>query len=280
GIVYRATELGSGRAVALKKSRVSLEVKRSLLQHEARVLKMLSGHPTIPDVFGYGRIEHFELLSMQLLDQSLGDIMRDSGPIPLAAVLEIADQMLDVLDHMHSHGLAHRDIKPDNMVLKAPGSWRLCLIDFGLLYRPALTAANQLPRCSPEGPVSIFGTLSYASINAHWAINLTFRDAFESLAYTHIPLPYTEHGSIRGQLRQIHEQKINYSGQRLALGLPPEFGMLVDYARSLSFDALPNYTEWRRRFKQCLSQWPGDVAIQAIQAPQPSTSTHDSNTIV
>ncbi|KAG5644588.1 hypothetical protein DXG03_008162 [Asterophora parasitica] len=50
-IVYHATERDSGRAVALKKSRVSLRVKRSILKHEARVHKLLSGHPSIPQVF-------------------------------------------------------------------------------------------------------------------------------------------------------------------------------------------------------------------------------------
>ncbi|KAF8595470.1 kinase-like protein [Ceratobasidium sp. AG-I] len=278
GIVYRATEQSSGRTFALKKSRVSLEVKRSLLQHEAQVLKALHGHPAIPEVFGYGRVKHFELLSMQLLDRSLEDIVRDDGPLPLAAMFEITEQMLDVLDHMHRHGLAHRDIKPGNILLRAPNSWKLCLIDYGLAYQPRLRAADQPPRCSSEGPVGIFGTLPYASINAHQAINLTFRDDLESFAYTVISLlrgslPWshcTEHGSTLGQFRQIHEQKKSYSGQRLALGLPSEFGVLVDYARSLPFNALPDYAEWRQKLKLCSSQGMGDTATKELQV-QPSS---------
>lgn len=93
-IVYLATEVETGRAVALKKSRVSLRVKRPLLQHEARILKLLSGHPSIPKVYAYGRVEHFELLSMQQLSQSLGDVVDNGGPLSIAVVLDIANQMV------------------------------------------------------------------------------------------------------------------------------------------------------------------------------------------
>jgi hypothetical protein len=93
-IVYSATERESGRITALKKSRVSLRVKRTLLKHEARVLRYLSGHPSIPEVFAYGRIKHFEFLSMQLLHRSLGDIIDEEGPLSLATVLGLADQLV------------------------------------------------------------------------------------------------------------------------------------------------------------------------------------------
>ncbi|KAG9096227.1 hypothetical protein FRC06_008885 [Ceratobasidium sp. 370] len=280
GIVYRAVERDSGRVVALKKSRVSLQVRRTLLQHEARILKTLSKHPAIPEVYAYGRIKHFELLSMQLLHKCLGDIVKDSGPLPLAVVLEIADQMLDVLSHVHGHGIAHRDIKPDNMLLKAPNSWKLCLIDFGLAYQPNLTNATQAARRAAEGPVSICGTVPYASLNAHQSLELSFRDDLESLAYTLIYLlrgrlpwsHYMEHGSILGQLRQIHEQKKYYNGERLASGLPPQFGILVDYARSLPRDEVPDYMEWRDRFKQCVGSQP------VGPAPNPSRGVQSRNT--
>jgi hypothetical protein len=51
----------------------------------------------IPQVFGYGRVEHFELLAMELLYRSLGDVVKDKGPLPLVGVLEITDQMVSVL---------------------------------------------------------------------------------------------------------------------------------------------------------------------------------------
>ena len=92
-IVYKATEQHSGRVVALKKGRVSLLIKHTLFQHEAAALKTLRGHPSIPDAFAYGRIEHFELLSMPLYDQCLDDLMSESSPLPVPLVLRIMDQL-------------------------------------------------------------------------------------------------------------------------------------------------------------------------------------------
>ena len=98
-IVYKATEQHSGRAVALKKGRVSLLIKNTLFQHEAAVLKTLRGHPSIPDVFAYDRIEHFELLSMPLYDQCLDDLMSESSPLPVPLVLRIMDQLVSTPVH-------------------------------------------------------------------------------------------------------------------------------------------------------------------------------------
>ena len=92
--MYRATEQSTDRVVALKKSRVSLRVKRTLLQHEARVLQLLAGYPNVPAVFAYGRVEHFEFLSMQLLHRSLADVVQEKGKLPMARVLDIAGQLV------------------------------------------------------------------------------------------------------------------------------------------------------------------------------------------
>jgi predicted Ser/Thr protein kinase len=90
--VYRATEEGSGRSVALKKSRVSRTVKRPTLRHEARTLQFLKGHPAIPAVYGYGHLEHFECMAMELLGPSLGEQQKDGTAVMVETVIRVVDQ--------------------------------------------------------------------------------------------------------------------------------------------------------------------------------------------
>ena len=71
GIVYQAVEANSGQTVALKKSRVSQRVKRTVLRYESRILQLLQTHPAIPVIYGYGQLPHFEYLAMELLGPSV-----------------------------------------------------------------------------------------------------------------------------------------------------------------------------------------------------------------
>ena len=86
-IVFSATERETGRIVALKQARVSL--------HEASVLWALRAHTAIPEIIGYGRIEHFELLSIPFYDKCVSDLVSESeSPPSLPTVLKIADQLV------------------------------------------------------------------------------------------------------------------------------------------------------------------------------------------
>lgn len=89
--------------MALKTSRVSLRVKRTLLHYEANLMCLLTGHPSIPAVLAYGRVEHFEYLAMELLGHSLGDIVKHEGRQPLQFVLHVADQMVRVAVYPRRH---------------------------------------------------------------------------------------------------------------------------------------------------------------------------------
>jgi len=92
-MVFDAEEC-SGLSAAIKKSRVSLRVKRTMLRHEARVLQLLEGHPAIPTLFGYQRVPHFEYIPIDLLGQSMKEICKPGHSLKFSAVACIAEQMV------------------------------------------------------------------------------------------------------------------------------------------------------------------------------------------
>ncbi|CAE6498733.1 unnamed protein product [Rhizoctonia solani] len=224
---------------------------------------------------------------MQLLYQSLGDILKEGGPLSVKVVANLADQMMDALQHVHSHDLVHRDIKPNNIMLQNEGSWKLCLIDFGLTRPPSGSRVSttdttyEASSSTLERPAYVFGTLPFASLNAHERDSqLTFRDDLESLAYTLLwllrgSLPWSHYAKCRtrvGRIRQVFAQKKRHTGSTMGVGHPVEFGELVDYARTLLLDEKPDYEGWRRRFQQVESNASDGTSILGPRVPQDSAA--------
>lgn len=99
---------------------------------------------------------------------------------------------------------------------------------------------------------------------------LSYRDDLESLAYTLIEvlsakLPWTFYygcsdSTKTSATRQVFEYKTRCNGQRVGAGLPPVFGALVDYARSLEFCDVPDFERWQRMFRDCDGGLPVTVA--------------------
>ena len=75
-----------------QKSRVSRTVKRSILQHETRVLQFLQGQVAIPVVYGCGRLEHFECMSLELLGPSMVDVQNGGAGVMAQTVFQLVGQ--------------------------------------------------------------------------------------------------------------------------------------------------------------------------------------------
>jgi hypothetical protein len=129
GMVYAATQVSTGRAVAVKfvvdDDRDALE----RFEREARVLARIA-HPSVLRVLDYGVLDGHPYLVTELLP---GDTLRKRlarGPLPLEAALAIARQLLEALEACHAAGVVHRDVKPDNVLFDEAGNVRLA--DLGL----------------------------------------------------------------------------------------------------------------------------------------------------
>jgi serine/threonine protein phosphatase PrpC len=132
--VFKATDLKTGRPVALKVPLPSLEgdvAAFSRFQREEEIGRALD-HPTILKII---RVEDSEksrpYIVMELLEgQTLERLMRQIRPLPESDALAIVSQVCDGLQYLHSQGVVHRDLKPQNIMLCSDGSLRI--MDFGI----------------------------------------------------------------------------------------------------------------------------------------------------
>lgn len=140
GEVWRATDEALGRRVAVKCLRplgpqrdpASLTVLRERFRREARVAAALQ-HRGITVVHDFGESDGVLFLVMELLDgRNLSQLLTDNrkDPLPVAQVVDIAEQVADALAYTHRQGVVHRDLKPANIVRLGDGAVKIC--DFGI----------------------------------------------------------------------------------------------------------------------------------------------------
>ncbi|HEX9049730.1 MAG TPA: serine/threonine-protein kinase, partial [Anaeromyxobacter sp.] len=98
------------------------------------------GQENVVDVVDFGADEDGSLYYvMEALEgRSLGAVIRDEGPLPVARALDLLEQICRALAAAHARGVVHRDVKPDNVFLvrRPDGSERAKVIDFGISRIP------------------------------------------------------------------------------------------------------------------------------------------------
>jgi serine/threonine protein kinase len=163
GAVYRATQLGLLRAVAVKvllPDRGSAHV-RERFEREARVAAAMR-HDGVVDVYDFGidDTDRLYLVMELLLGESLGEWLHRDNTLALSDALDVTTQVATALASAHDVGLVHRDIKPDNIFVvdNADGRRHCKVVDFGLAF---IKDGGNLGRLTSDNIIS--GTPDYMS---------------------------------------------------------------------------------------------------------------------
>jgi hypothetical protein len=140
GVVYRATQLGLDRPVALKlvaPERAADASFRARFEREARVAAAIE-HPNVIPVYGAGEEDgRLYLLMRWVPGTDLQALIRRSGRLDPVHAANIVGQVAAGLDAAHAVGLVHRDVKPANVLLGGEdGTGHVYLSDFGLTLDP------------------------------------------------------------------------------------------------------------------------------------------------
>jgi hypothetical protein len=177
-VVYEATDLSTGRRVALKRLRAAQGEMQiafaALFEREFLALAELR-HPRIVDVYDYHVDESGPYYTMELLEG--GDLQR-IAPLDYRAACSLAHDICSALSLVHSRRMVFRDISPNNVRRTADGFAKL--IDFGALapMGPSREVVGTLPCVAPEavgfapldGRTDLFAlgaTLYFALVRRH-----------------------------------------------------------------------------------------------------------------
>ncbi|MGH1343422.1 MAG: serine/threonine-protein kinase [Nannocystales bacterium] len=193
GRVYKAFDPVMDRYVAMKVLKADVPAnERERFRREAVIAANFS-HPNLPRVLDRGTVEAqgLEWMTLEFLrGRDLGAVIDHNRRVALPLVVDIFSQTLDALDYMHTRGIVHCDVKPDNIfITRDPYDRRLVivkLIDFGICRRVDEEAPPRLmgdPRyMSPEQTYLGRGLDGRADL---YALGLTL---FETLVGLH-PYP-------------------------------------------------------------------------------------------
>ncbi len=146
--VFLAVDSILNRQVAIKILRADLSTDTvSILrfEREAQAAAALA-HPNIVEIYDVGDYKGHHYIVMEYVSgKTLKQVIRSRGPLVNEEAIDIMKQLCSAVSEAHSRGIIHRDIKPQNVIVKADGSVKI--LDFGIATAKGsmqLTQANNV----------------------------------------------------------------------------------------------------------------------------------------
>lgn len=168
GVVYKARQLKMDRFVAIKMlhlGKVGDPAALKRFQSEAQAVSRVR-HPHTVTLYDFGVTPDGQpYLVMELLQgESFRKILKE-GPLPLARAEKIFAQVVEALACAHEHGIVHKDLKPENIILSTRGEeedW-VYVLDFGIAGVISGRSADYHEGAPPLVPTEIIGSPPYMS---------------------------------------------------------------------------------------------------------------------
>ncbi|HEX4627531.1 MAG TPA: serine/threonine-protein kinase, partial [Gemmatimonadales bacterium] len=146
---------GANVAIKVLHPELTVSVAADRFLREIRYVSQLD-HPHIARLLDSGESDYLLWYVMPYLaGESLRQALRRESRLAIPRATGIAVQVLDALEHAHAHGIAHRDIKPDNVVLAPEGA---VLVDLGIARAIAHSGDDRVTRSG-----FVVGTEEYMS---------------------------------------------------------------------------------------------------------------------
>lgn len=252
GTIYLAKNKHNGKPVAVKTEPHGQPVQS--IKHEAKMMNYLFRNKTknLPMIYWYGNHKNHICLVMTYYECSLDHYVKqmtenNSQPIMV--------QCIDIFEYIHKYFVLHRDIKPNNFMIK---NHEIFLIDFGMSTFYVDENGEHLPNVPQP---TILGSPKYVSYNNHMGHTISRRDELISIGYMYMSffgtLPWQNIQSISSQKSYIdihHESNIlrkKYKSLEfifMNLKKPYYSERLIhiiknymNYCYSLKYDEEPNY---------------------------------------
>ena len=150
GVVYKAEQTGTKRAVAVKVIRegaFASKAERKRFESEVEFASRLS-HPNIVSIYHCGQDAGRDFFAMEFIDGEPLDSYLPTHMLSIRETLDLFLQVCDAVSYAHQRGVIHRDLKPSNILVDGDG--RAHILDFGLAktvpdgMSQAVTAVTQM----------------------------------------------------------------------------------------------------------------------------------------
>lgn len=223
--VLSAHDLKEGDKVAVKMLREEISDDKQAVKQfitESKAVAMLD-HPNIVKIRDVVIRDDIKYIVMSYIEgETLRSYMDRVGVIPLNKTIDILLQILDALDHAHSKGVVHRDIKPQNILVLKSG--KVIVTDFGIAKIPdSETISNE----------KTIGTVYYISPEQAAGGEIDRRSDLYSLGAMLFEmitgkLPYNADSTVAIALKQINDPIP--SPKELLPTIPTGMDQIVRYA--------------------------------------------------